>query len=64
MITEFRMVLTATFVNKDDRDAAITNLTTIVQNYSVAHPGALKRADISGDDYMIPDGAIGAIKIV
>jgi hypothetical protein len=64
MITEFRMILTGTFTNKTDRDAAIASLTTIVQNYNVAHPGALKRADISGDDYMIADDPVPATKIV
>jgi hypothetical protein len=64
MITEFRMVLTATFNVKTDRDAAIANLTTQIQNYATSHAGALKRADISGDDYMVPESAPGSTKIV
>lgn len=64
MVTEFRMILTATFNTAADRNAAIAALTIQVQNYATAHPGALKRADISGDDYMIPDSPNPPTKIV
>ncbi len=64
MITEFRMILTATFSSRAERDAAITALTTQIQSYNTAHPGAIKRADISGDDYMIADTPFPATKVV
>ena len=64
MTTEFRLILTALFTTKADRDAAIAALTPLVQQWSNNHPGAMKRADISGDDYMIPDGPVAPTKIV
>jgi hypothetical protein len=55
MITEFRLLLTATFNTKADRDAAISALTPLVQNYATNHSGAFKRADISGDEYLLSE---------
>jgi hypothetical protein len=56
MIAEFRMIITGTFVNAADRDAAYNAMKTNIQTYNANNPGKLKRADMTRDDYFIPDG--------
>jgi hypothetical protein len=55
MISEFRLILTATFVNAADRDSCYVALRTQAQSYATANPGKLKRADMTRDDYFIAD---------
>ena len=55
MLAEFRLIITATFNNVSDRDAAYTALRTQISNYNTANPAKLKRADMTRDDYYIPD---------
>ena len=64
MISEYRMLLTATFNTKSDRDEAISAMTKAVQEYSNSVPGVFKRADVSGDEYWIPDAPVSATKVV
>lgn len=58
MITEFRMLITATFNLAADRDAAYNALRTQIQNYATVNPNKLKRADMTRDDYFIADGNV------
>jgi hypothetical protein len=46
MVSEFRLILTGTFVNAADRDACFAALKTQIQTYNTNNPGKLKRADI------------------
>jgi hypothetical protein len=55
MISEFRLILTGTFVNAADRDACFAALKTQIQTYNTNNPGKLKRADMTRDDYFIAD---------
>jgi len=55
MISEFRLILTGTFVNAADRDACFSSLKTQIQTYNTNNPGKLKRADMTRDDYFIAD---------
>jgi hypothetical protein len=55
MISEFRLILTGTFVNAADRDACYNALKAQVAGYAAANPGKLKRADMTRDDYFIAD---------
>ena len=55
MISEFRLILTGTFVNAADRDACFASLKTQIQTYNTNNPGKLKRADMTRDDYFIAD---------
>ena len=55
MITEFRLILTGTFVNSSDRDACYTALKSQIQTYNANNPGKLRRADMTRDDYMVND---------
>lgn len=57
MIAEYRLIITATFNVAADRDAAYASLKTQIQDYNTAYPGNLKRADMTRDDYFIPDAA-------
>jgi len=55
MIIEYRLIITATFAEKADRDAAANALKTQIVNYSNNNSGKIKRADVTRDDYFIPD---------
>lgn len=55
MVIEYRLIITATFPVKADRDAAAAALKTQIVSYAAANPGKLKRADVTQDDYFIPD---------
>lgn len=55
MIVEYRLLITATFADKTDRDNAANALKTQIVNYAGNNPGKLKRADVTRDDYFIPD---------
>lgn len=56
MIVEFRVILTATFVDAAKREMAYAALKTAMTNYAGAHPGDLKRANMTRDDYYVADG--------
>ena len=58
MVIEYRMIITATFASAADRDAAKNALKTQIINYNNSNPGKLKRADVTGDDYFIPDANV------
>jgi hypothetical protein len=55
MSNEFRIILTATFIDAAKRDGAYSALKTTLINYAASHSGDLKRADITRDDYFIAD---------
>jgi hypothetical protein len=55
MTSEFRLILTGTFVNAADRDACYTALRSQITTYNTNNPGKLKRADMTRDDYFIAD---------
>jgi hypothetical protein len=55
MIAEFRLLLTVTFTNASDRDAAYAAMKSQIQTYNTNNPGKLKRADMTRDDYFISD---------
>jgi len=57
MLAEYRLIITATFNNATDRDAAANAMRTQIQTYSNNNPGKIKRADVTRDDYMVPDRA-------
>ena len=63
MISEYRVVITATFNSAVDRDAAYNAIKNQVQGYNTSNPGKIKRADMTRDDYFIPDGS-GTEKVV
>ena len=46
MISEFRLILTGTFVNAADRDACFSSLKTQIQTYNTNNPGKLNDANI------------------
>jgi hypothetical protein len=55
MITEYRIVITATFTGQAERDAAYTALRGQVASYITTHPGAIKKAHGTKDDYLLPE---------
>lgn len=55
MATEYRFAITATFANSTKRDNAYNALKSQIQNYATNNPGDLKRADMTRDDYYLPD---------
>ncbi len=58
MVVEYRLIITATFANAADRDAAKNALKKQVVNYANNNPGKLKRADVTADDYFIHDNNV------
>ena len=58
MLAEYRLILTGTFIAAADRDACYTSLKTQIQTYNTNNPGKLKRADMTRDDYFIPDANV------
>jgi hypothetical protein len=58
MLAEFRLIMTGTFNAAADRDACYASLKTQIQTYNTNNPGKLKRADMTRDDYFIPDGNV------
>ncbi len=64
MIAEYRLIITATFNVMADRDAAYNALKTQVLNYATNNPTKLKRADMTRDDYVIPDNSSITEKVV
>ncbi len=63
MQAEYRIIMTVTFVDAASRDAAYPIIKTAMTNFGAAHPNAFKRADMTKDDYTIPD-AIGVTEKV
>jgi hypothetical protein len=64
MIAEYRLIITATFNVGTDRDAAYNAMKTQIQTYATNNPGKLKRADMTKDDYVVPDNASATEKVV
>lgn len=55
MISEFRLIITATFNNAADRDTAYNAMKTQIQAYATNNPGKLKRSDMTRDDYFVAE---------
>jgi hypothetical protein len=54
-VTEYRVLLTATFTTEAARNAVYTFLRTKLIEANNAYPGYMKRADMTKDDYMIAE---------
>ena len=63
MKTEYRIIATATFDTVEERDKAYDTLKTFMMG--VAKSAAVyKRADLTRDEYLIPDNATVSEKVI
>lgn len=61
MITEYRLIITATFNAVADRDAAAAAMRTQVANYATNNPGKIKQAHVTKDDYSVPERIVDQV---
>lgn len=55
MKTEYRIIFTATFETAAERDKAYTAISNVVGGAAFKAAAMFKRADLSKDDYTIPE---------
>ena len=65
MQSEYRVIFTATFSNSTDRDTFSGALKESIGVIKTTNPGlAYKRADVTADEYPVPDVATVSEKII
>ena len=62
MATEYRFIFTGTFNTAADRDKAVSFLKDKVVNLKDA--ASFKRADITRDEYLVPDNLTVSEKVI
>lgn len=64
MAAEFRLIITATFIDAVKRNNAAAAMKTQIQNYNTANPGNIKVAHITKDDYYVAENPTNTEKLV
>jgi hypothetical protein len=62
--TEFRIIFTATFDTAAERDKAYEALKTGVASAAIRNAAFFKRADMTKDEYPIPDNPTASEKVI